>query len=227
MWPWRVKMPTQNLLRLLLLLMLIVRIMLATVCYRFGSWRLVLNLNFFHTLSTRVGQNFEAGICSAFCRWCFVKDMKLNLGRYSEARFGQDFNFKFAWDQDLCKNLWYDLKKLLWWTEVNPRACCAFGNVILRPSSWVHIRARTEWFEVCGSRKILLRPRWWVSPLILRLACRLLSSSQHGGPGAQVHSSPVNMLTGKEYTVDVGAMCAAKTSRAPPNDKTWSSSATI
>ena len=32
-------MPTQNLLRLLLLLMLmlIVRVMLATVCYRFGS----------------------------------------------------------------------------------------------------------------------------------------------------------------------------------------------
>ena len=32
----RVKMPTQNLLRLLLLLMLMLRIMLATVCYRFG-----------------------------------------------------------------------------------------------------------------------------------------------------------------------------------------------
>ena len=46
MWPWRVKMPTQNLLRLLLMLMLILRIMLATVCYRFGSWRLVLKLNF-------------------------------------------------------------------------------------------------------------------------------------------------------------------------------------
>ena len=30
-------MPTQNLLRLLLLLMLMLRIMLATVCYRFGS----------------------------------------------------------------------------------------------------------------------------------------------------------------------------------------------
>ena len=46
MWPWRVKMPTQNLLRLLLLLMLIVRIMLATVCYRFGSWRLNLRYDF-------------------------------------------------------------------------------------------------------------------------------------------------------------------------------------
>ena len=94
-------MPTQNLLRLLLLLMLIVGIMLATVCYRFGSWRLVLKLNFFQTLSTRVGQDFEVevqqdfetGACSAFCRWCFVEVMKLNLGRYSEARLGQDFEF--------------------------------------------------------------------------------------------------------------------------------------
>ena len=32
MWPWRVKMPTQNLLRLLLLVMIMLRIMLATVC---------------------------------------------------------------------------------------------------------------------------------------------------------------------------------------------------
>ena len=38
MWPWRVKMPTQSLLRLLLLLILVMRIVLATVCFRFGSW---------------------------------------------------------------------------------------------------------------------------------------------------------------------------------------------
>ena len=55
----------------------------------------------FQTLSTRVGQDFEVevqqdfetGACSAFCRWCFVEVMKLNLGRYSEARLGQDFEF--------------------------------------------------------------------------------------------------------------------------------------
>ena len=34
-------------------------------------------------------QYFEAGICSAFCRWSFVEVMKLNLGRDS----GQDFEF--------------------------------------------------------------------------------------------------------------------------------------
>ena len=95
------ELPTQNLLRLLLLLMLMLRIMLATVCYRFGSWHLVLKLNYFQTLSTRVGQDFdvevqqdfETGVCSAFCRWCFVEVMKLNLGWYSEARLGQDFEF--------------------------------------------------------------------------------------------------------------------------------------
>ena len=74
-----------------------------------GGWRLVLKLNFFQTLSTRVGQDFEVevqqdfetGACSAFCRWCFVEVMKFNLGRYSEARFGQDFEVEmpmFVWD---------------------------------------------------------------------------------------------------------------------------------
>ena len=152
--------------------------------------------------------------------------------------FGSDFEvnaWSRFWRWNLIKICVRTCDMTLWsyfglQTELNPRVRCAFGNVLfLCPSSWVDIRARTEWFEVCGSRKILLRHRWWVSPLILRLACRLLSSTQHGGPGAQVqvHSSPVNMLTGKEYTLDVGAMCAAKISWAPPNDKTCSSSATL
>ena len=38
-------------------------------------------------------RDFEAGICSAFCRLCFVEAMKLNLGRDSEARFGEGFEF--------------------------------------------------------------------------------------------------------------------------------------
>ena len=52
-------------------------------------------------MSTRVGQDFEVeiqqdyetGACSAFCRLCFVEVIKLNLGRYSEAKLGQDFEF--------------------------------------------------------------------------------------------------------------------------------------
>ena len=35
-------------------------------------------------------------------------------------------------DQDLCLNLRYDRKKLLWQDELNPRVRCAFGNVYLR-----------------------------------------------------------------------------------------------
>ena len=35
-------------------------------------------------------------------------------------------------DQDLCLNLCYDLKKLLWQDELNPRVRCAFGNVYFK-----------------------------------------------------------------------------------------------
>ena len=56
---WLVKMPTQNLLSLLLLLMLMMRNVLTTVVCRFGSWSLVINLNSVQTLRTRFGQEFE------------------------------------------------------------------------------------------------------------------------------------------------------------------------
>ena len=36
-------------------------------------------------LKLKFRQNFEAGDYLAFCCWCFVEDMKLNLGRDSEA----------------------------------------------------------------------------------------------------------------------------------------------
>ena len=50
-------------------------------------------------MSTRFGQDFEvevqarsdARVWSVFCCRCFVEVMNLNLGRDSEARFGQDF----------------------------------------------------------------------------------------------------------------------------------------
>ena len=40
-------------------------------------------------------RDFEAEVWSAFCRLCFEEVTKLNLGQYSEASFGQDFNFRF------------------------------------------------------------------------------------------------------------------------------------
>ena len=46
-------------------------------------------------------QDFEAGVCSAFCRLCFVEVMKLNLGQDSESRFGQDFEFELSGNADI------------------------------------------------------------------------------------------------------------------------------
>ena len=154
MWPWRVKMQTQNFLRLLLLLMLMLRIMLQIWELKFGpKTKLLFRLwaqGLVNILKLKFRQDFEAGICSAFCRWCFVEVMKLNHGRDAAARFGQDFEFWVYWrcwclveifnwclveilkmkcDQDLYLNLWNDLKKLLWQDEPNPWVRCAFGNV--------------------------------------------------------------------------------------------------
>ena len=59
--------------------------------------RLVIKLDFVQTLSTRIGQDFElkflrqdfeTGFCWHFAADVFVKVMKLNCGRESEARFG-------------------------------------------------------------------------------------------------------------------------------------------
>ena len=70
MWPWRVKMPTQNLLRLLLLLMLVTRIVLATICGRFGSWGLVIKLNFCSDFQHKVWSRFWSW---SSCKICMVK----------------------------------------------------------------------------------------------------------------------------------------------------------
>ena len=104
MWPWRVRMPTQNLLRLLLLLMLMLRNVLTTIRCRFGSWSLVIKLSFCSDLehkASRFGQDFKVDvhsrfwnwslIWSLFCYWCLFVVMKFNVGRDSEARLGQDF----------------------------------------------------------------------------------------------------------------------------------------
>ena len=48
-------------------------------------------------LKLKFRQDSEAGVCSSFCRWCFVEVMKLYLGRDSEARFGQGFEVKVLW----------------------------------------------------------------------------------------------------------------------------------
>ena len=67
--PLAVKMPTQNLLRLLLLLTLMMRIVLATVCCRFGRKGLVVKLKFY--------SDFEHKVWSRFCSWSSGKILKL------------------------------------------------------------------------------------------------------------------------------------------------------
>ena len=81
---------------------------------RFESWGLVIKLNFCSDfehfsqdcLKLKFRRDFEAEVWSAFCRWCFEEVTKLNLGQYSEARFGQEFNFRLSWDADVWLKFW-------------------------------------------------------------------------------------------------------------------------
>ena len=145
MWPWYVKMATQNLLKLLLLLKLMMRNVSTTVWCRFGRWTLVIKLSFcsdFEDKVSRFVQDFEVDVQARFWSWSLVIILLLMLGCgyevHSWSRFWfclvKIFKFKFcrngdvwlrfwSWckveilkmfDQDLCLNLWYDPKKLLW-----------------------------------------------------------------------------------------------------------------
>ena len=76
MWPWCVKMPTQNLLTLFLLQMLMLRIMLAKAFW-LGSWRLVIKLNFC--------SDFEHKGWSRFRSWSLGKILKLEFFQHFAA----------------------------------------------------------------------------------------------------------------------------------------------
>ena len=170
MWRWQLKtcwslltdlidVPTQNLLRLALLLMLMMKIVLATVCCILGSWGLVIKPNFCsdfqHKVSSRFwswssgrilklefGQYFAADVLQRLWRWILVKMLKQGLVNILNFKFSRSGDvwcgfwseclidiLKMKFEQDLCLNLWYDLKKLFWWDELKPRVRCAFGNV--------------------------------------------------------------------------------------------------
>ena len=88
MWPWHVEMPTQHLLRLLLLLMLMLRNVLTIAWCRFGSRSFVIRSNlcpdFEHTGWSRFwslslvemlifGWGFEVVASSRFWRWNLIK----------------------------------------------------------------------------------------------------------------------------------------------------------
>ena len=111
-------MPTQNFLRLLLLLMLVTRIVLATICGRFGSWGLVKKLNFCSDFEHKVWSRFRSwskgeiwswSLVSFFC-WCFVEViwilveiLKLGLANIFKFNFSRD-----VWDfeVDTCSRFW-------------------------------------------------------------------------------------------------------------------------
>ena len=95
-WPWRVKMPTQNLLRLLLLLMLIMRNMLTTVWCRFGRW-------FGHKVKFLFrlwAQGFK--VWSRFWSWCSGNILKLMFGHY----FATDMMLGCGYEVQSWSRLW-------------------------------------------------------------------------------------------------------------------------
>ena len=134
----QLKMPTQNLLRLLLLLMLMMRIVLATVCCRFGSWGLDIKPNFCSDFEHKVcsrfwcwslgkisklefGQYYAADVLQRLWSWILIEKLKLGLVNILNSKFSQEGDvwlrfwskylveiLKMKFDQDLCLNLWYD-----------------------------------------------------------------------------------------------------------------------
>ena len=108
---------TQNLLRLLLLLMLAMRIMLATVCCRFGSWGLVIKPYFC--------SDFQHKVWSRFWSWSSGGILELKFGQYFAADVWlrlQSWILVIILKLGLVKILTLDLVQMLmfcWDSEVN------------------------------------------------------------------------------------------------------------
>ena len=76
----------------------------ATVCWRFGSWGLVIKLNYCSDFE-HFGQDFKVEVEARFWSWSLVSILLLMFGwgyeveswisKYSAGRFGQDSNFRF------------------------------------------------------------------------------------------------------------------------------------
>jgi len=95
MWPWRLMMPTQYLLRSSLL---ILRNMLTTVWCRFGSWSFSFEINFCSyvedfevevsaRLKIKFVQYFAADIWSKLSGWILVEILKLGLVKILKFKF--------------------------------------------------------------------------------------------------------------------------------------------
>ena len=100
------------------------------------------------------GQFFSADLLKRLWSWILVRILKLDLAKNLKLRFygkADDWLRFWSWclveilkmkfDQDLFLNLWYDL---------NPRVCCAFGNVFLMALSSLVLRAMLQmWPQLC------------------------------------------------------------------------------
>ena len=151
MWPWHVKMATQNLLKLLLLLRLMMRNVSTTVWCRFGRWTLVIKLSFcsdFEDKVSRFVQDFEVDVQARFWSWSLVIILLLMLGCGYEVHFWSRFWFglvkflslsfvkmvMFGWDFELDarSRFWRCLIKICVWTcDMTLRSY--FGQVELNP----------------------------------------------------------------------------------------------
>ena len=139
MWLWPLKVPTQN---FLVLLVLVLRNMLTTVWSRFRSRGLVeiLNLNF--------GHNIEAEVWSRLWSVFSVKTLKLKFGQDLVADIWLSFWAK-AWSRLwswILINLRYDWKAITLVRALNPWVGCAFGDVYLLSS----LKENTDNWPIVG-----------------------------------------------------------------------------
>ena len=135
MWLWHVKMATQNLLKLLLLLRLMMRNVSTTVWCRFGRWTLVIQLSFcsdFEDKVSRIVQDFEVDVQVRFWSWTLVIILLLMLACGYEVHSWSRFWFglvtilslsfvemvMFGWDfeVDVRSRFWRCLIKICVWT---------------------------------------------------------------------------------------------------------------
>ena len=190
-------MPPQNRLRLLLLLLLVMRIVLASVCSRLGSWGLVIKLNFLSDFEHKVwsrfcswssGKIWSWSLVSFFFCWCFV-DVMLNpnwiLVDILKLGLVKILKLKCYREADVWLRFWswclveilkmkfdQDLCLNLWY-ELNPRVRCAFGNVFINVqsqriwSSLVHSKVGDYWFWWLEGIDLLTETRRRVASTVL------------------------------------------------------------
>ena len=174
--------------KLLLLLMIVMKIVLARVCCRFGNWGLVIKLYFCSDFEY-FGRDFEAEVWSVFCSWCLVEVTKLNLGQDSEAMFGQGFNFTFSRDADAWLRFWswclINRDSVIWTQPSGP--LCLWQCFYCRHAFCLKINKKTKQISlvclvcpgwtVCGISSIAkCVPKWHAWKVSLVIFARNLGS---------------------------------------------------